>query len=223
MFIDNYDIFMFDLDDTLIMTEHLHHKCWVDTIKEFKGDFNIDFLSYSEIFHTSKENGIQQFLIELGIENVEYVTQRKNKRYSKLIKDKTNTKLKEMVEPFFNQIISNGKDIVIVTNTQIENVRTFLEIYPVLNLASKIYTREMFQKKKPNPECYNLVLTDFPNKRYVGFEDSLTGIHAMSCIPLIDIVFVNSPEYKHYFYIINNYKLKQCVNCYKGFVMNTIK
>jgi len=79
-------------------------------------------------------------------------------------------------------------------------------MFPILNQAKKIYTREMFTHKKPDPECYLQVLRDFPNKTMIGFEDSLTGIHSIVHSKKIDVVFVNNKSYPYYQYIVDTYK-----------------
>jgi transketolase len=50
------------------------------------------------------------------------------------------------------------------------------------------------------------VIDDFPNTRKIGFEDSITGIEALVKSKLITVVFINTPNYTHYHYIIDNYK-----------------
>ena len=72
----------------------------------------------------------------------------------------------------------------------------------------------MMINKKPNPECYLKVCSDFPNSKKIAFEDSLTGIHALSLVPCIKSVFINSTDYYYYDYIIKNYDLLLIINNY---------
>ena len=72
----------------------------------------------------------------------------------------------------------------------------------------------MMTNKKPNPECYLKVCSDFPNLKKIGFEDSLTGIHALSLVPSIKSVFINSTDYYYYDYINKNYDLLLIINNY---------
>jgi hypothetical protein len=49
--------------------------------------------------------------------------------------------------------------------------------------------------------------------KMIGFEDSITGIHAITQVKEIDVVFINSKSYPYYDYILNNYSLKyKCEN-----------
>ena len=95
-----------------------------------------------------------------------------------------------------------------------EKIVFFSELFPILKKSSKNYSRELFKIKKPNPECYFKVLDDFPNMRKVGFEDSITGIHAITQIPEITTYYINKSNYVHHEYILNNYKVKH-INDYK--------
>jgi beta-phosphoglucomutase-like phosphatase (HAD superfamily) len=63
----------------------------------------------------------------------------------------------------------------------------------------------MFINKKPDPECYINVIKDFPDERKIGFEDSITGIHALTCLKEIKPVFINDHSYFYYDYIKKNY------------------
>ena len=64
----------------------------------------------------------------------------------------------------------------------------------------------MFTFKKPNPECYLLVIKDFPEERKIGFEDSITGLHSLTQVKEIDPIFINNNQYYYYDYIKLNYK-----------------
>jgi len=53
--ISDYDLFIFDLDDTIFMTEKLHNKAWNITLSHYLNkDFSLDFKKYCSIFHSNK-------------------------------------------------------------------------------------------------------------------------------------------------------------------------
>ena len=111
-------------------------------------------------------------------------------------------------------IVNSNKKFVIVSNSLKTNIDFFSKLFPILNKSSKNYYREILINRKPHPECYFKVVDDFPNNRIVGFEDSITGIHAMSQVLNIDTIFINNSDYYYYAYIINNYKLKMTIENY---------
>jgi HAD superfamily hydrolase (TIGR01509 family) len=212
--IDKYDLFIFDLDDTILMTEIIHNKAWNITLSHYlKKEYSLNFKEYCNIFHSNNGiNFIPEYLEnELKLNNQADVREYKKNIYFNIIKE-NDVKLNEGVEEFINLIINNNKKFVIVTNTEKENVYIFINKYDFINKCERIYTKEMFVNKKPDPECYLKICEDYKEYKKIGFEDSLTGVHALSQVNEIDGYFVNNKEYSHYEYIINNYKEIKWIN-----------
>lgn len=218
--VDNFDLFIFDLDDTIVKTEQFHHKAWILTLKNIiDTDFDFDFNFFCSKFHSMIEDNIKLYLVnELKIPENKYeaIYKQKTQKYLDLINaNKNNLKLVDNFDYFLNKIINHSKKFVIVTNTSKCNLDFYLELFPILKKSEKNYYREMMINKKPNPECYIKVANDFPNLKKIGFEDSLTGIHALSCVSAISTVFINTRQYYYYDYIINNYPILLAIENYK--------
>ena len=79
--ISTYDLFIFDLDDTIVMTEIYHNKAWNIAIsKELNKDYNLDFKEYCSIFHSNKKDYFKNYLNEmLNINNFLDICFKKNK------------------------------------------------------------------------------------------------------------------------------------------------
>jgi len=208
--INNYELFIFDLDDTLINTEKYHYTAWLTVLKEeIDESFNMDFNTFCSKFHSNKENNIKTYLLdELNIINYERIIEKKNRLYLDIItKESEQIKMVEGVTDFLNKIINNNKKFVIVSNSLKSNVDFFILLFPILKNSSKNYYRELFTNKKPNEECYLKVINDYPDHKMVGFEDSITGIHAMTLAKHIDTIFINNKDYYYYDFIIKNYNI----------------
>jgi beta-phosphoglucomutase-like phosphatase (HAD superfamily) len=206
--LNNYDLFIFDLDDTLIKTEQYHYDAWIITLKKYiNNDFNMNTNEFFSIFHCITQNRIPNYLKnELHLDNYIDVIEYKNKTYLDIItKEKYNIQMLDGCEEFIRQIIKNNKIFIIVSNSLKEHIDFFSELFPILKQSSKNYYREIITNRKPHPECYQTVVKDFPDIRLVGFEDSITGIHAITQVPNITTYFINTPYYFHYNYIIANY------------------
>jgi beta-phosphoglucomutase-like phosphatase (HAD superfamily) len=220
--VDKYDIFCFDLDDTIVKTEKYHYQAWLETIQEnIYKDFYITFEEYCSIFHSIKENNIQDYLINnLNITNYEDIIKIKNEIYYKIITENKNEfKMIKGCEELINKILKNNKKFIIVSNTLKVQIDFFSEIFPILKYSLKNYYREIIKNKKPNPECYLKVVEDFPNKKIVGFEDSVTGIHAITKVPDIFTYYINSPHYYHNEFILNNYSVIHINNYNELFII----
>jgi beta-phosphoglucomutase-like phosphatase (HAD superfamily) len=207
--INNYDLFIFDLDDTLIYTENYHYDAWIETLKNnINNNFSISHDYFFSKFHTINKDGIKNYLSnELNLVDPNKIISEKNNIYIELIKKESqNIKMVDGAKDLLELIISNNKKFVIVSNSLKSNIDFYSELFPILKHSSKNYYREMFQNKKPNPECYLSVVDDFPNERKIGFEDSITGIEALTQVRDITHIFINNSKYIHYDYIINTYK-----------------
>lgn len=213
--IDNYDLFIFDLDDTLVNTEKYHYNAWLITLKKFiSDDFTMSENEFFSIFHCITQNKIPNYLQNtLHLDNYAEAIDYKNKTYFEIIKkEQDNIQMIDGCEEFIIQIFKKGKKFVIVSNSLKEHIDFFCELFIILKHSSKNYYREILKNKKPHPECYQMVVQDFPNQRMVGFEDSVTGIHAITQVPSITTYFINTPKYYHYKFIIDNYLVTNIVN-----------
>jgi len=216
----DYDLFIFDLDDTIVKTEKYHYEAWIKTLQHFvTSDFNISYDFFCSKFHSIIENSIKLYLVnELKIDPnmFEEICTFKTQTYLGLLNNYYKNQLKfiEGLEIFLNKIIELQKEFVIVTNTNKCNLDFFIETFPILKKATRNYYKELFVHKKPNPECYLKVVSDFPDKKKVAFEDSITGIHALSLVPNIATVFINTSDYYHFHYIQSNYRLAKTITNY---------
>jgi beta-phosphoglucomutase-like phosphatase (HAD superfamily) len=216
-FIDKYDLFIFDLDDTIVKTEKYHYSSWLKTIQYFKDtNFYFDYNFFCSKFHSCKEDNIKKYICdELCMIDIKKIQDYKNNFYLNLINSLENELfLIEGFEELINCILNKNKKFVIVTNTNKNNLNYYLNLFSILKYSSKNYSNDMFIHKKPNPECYLNVIKDFPDHKMVGFEDSITGIHALSESKLIDIIFINDNKYYYYNYIIQNYKVSKTINTF---------
>jgi beta-phosphoglucomutase len=212
---DNYDLYIFDLDDTIVKTEHLHYEAWIKTLKHFvNDDFHISKNFFLSKFHCIRPDTIVKYLSEeLNIPNYQDAVNYKNDLYYKLISEKKDTfQLIDGLEKYLENIVNLNKEFVIVSNSLKSNIDFFSDLFPILKKSSKNYYREIIKNKKPNPECYLTVVKDFPARRMIGFEDSITGIHAITAVPEIKTIFINSSEYYHYDYIMKNYNVTNIQN-----------
>ena len=212
--INKYDLFIFDLDNTIINTEQFHYRAWLKTIRDLlkNENFNISFSYFCEKFHSKDSENIKKYLknnLEINIddENYEKIIVEKNINYLSEIKlNISNINLIDGFDLFIDLLIKNNKKFIILTNCFKNSIDFLLDIFPILKNSTKNYYREIFKYKKPDPECYYKILEDFPNDRKVCFEYSIMGIHASSNVNNIDTIFINNNSYLYYNYIIKNYK-----------------
>jgi beta-phosphoglucomutase-like phosphatase (HAD superfamily) len=216
--VSKYNLFIFDLDDTLIKSEVYHYEAWIETIKNRKDkNFMMSYDFYISIFHSENPDSIKNYIINnLEFDKLEFdnIIKEKFKNYLNILKrESKNIKMIDGAEKLLKLILENNKKFVIVSNSFKNNIDFFCDLFPILKNSSKNYYREILKNKKPNPECYLKVVEDFPDEKYkIGFEDSITGIKALSQVKDIEPFFINNKNYYYYNYIINNYDIKHIEN-----------
>jgi len=201
-----FDLFIFDFDGTIMNTEKLHCKAWNNVLKEYKSTFQMNLLYYFKYFHSLDKKLAKDFLkITYNILDFEKAYVLKQEKYKELIKTE-NIEFIPGIENFIELIIKNNKKFIIVSNTSNDFMEIYKKKYPILEKADKIYTKELFRNKKPNPECYLKVINDYQNLKMIGFEDSLIGLESLYQVNRIKPMFINDQKYYYWDYIVEKYE-----------------
>ncbi len=205
--LNDYDLFVFDFDGTIMDTEKFHYKAWINILQsQVDNTIFFDYSEYIKHFHTiDVSNKKKYLLIKYDIQNYDVLYELKQKEYNKLINE-NEVSLVKGFENIINFINENNKKFVIVTNTSIKNINFFSAKYQIITKnVDRIYTKENFIRKKPHPECYLKILNDYPNHRIIGFEDSLYGFHCLYQVDKIKPVYIYHDDYYYNEYIIKTY------------------
>jgi HAD superfamily hydrolase (TIGR01509 family) len=201
-----YDLFIFDFDGTLLDTEKYHCKAWNNALsKEKNKNIEIEINDYYKYFHSLTPMMSRNYLkILYDVDNYDIIYKKKQYEYEKIINNE-NIDFINGAENFLNFILKNNKKFIIVTNTSNKFINIFKSKNPILNKATKIYTKENFVNRKPNPECYLRIANEYSNEKKIGFEDSLIGIHALYQVFDITPVIIHNMNYYYNIEIINKY------------------
>ena len=206
-----FDLFIFDLDDTLIQTEDFHYSAWVNVLSTFKNFSLKGALSrdtFFQIFHSlHNPHDIESYLssFDLPVSYQELKILKKNE-YIRILQN-NDLQMTKGAHSLILNIINHNKKFVIVTNTSYDILSIVLLKFPILLLASKLYYSSPHVLPKPNSQCYMNVVNDFPLLSKVAFEDSLIGIHALSQVSEITPFFINNEQYYYKPYILSNYHI----------------
>ena len=203
-----YDLFVFDFDGTIMDTEKTHCKAWEIALSKYtNNEIIINMNDYQKIFHSLIKDYSKNYLniiYSIKYEDYDILYKLKQNTYEVLIKTE-NIELIDGIEFFLCYLINNNKKFIIVSNTSKKFIDFYSIKYPILNSALKIYTKELFVNRKPNPECYLHIVNEFKNHKIIGFEDSLPGMTSLYQVNNITPVLIYDKEYYYNNLIIEQY------------------
>ena len=86
--IDDYDIFIFDFDGTILNTEPYHFKAYLKTFKDINIDFNfdLDFNKYCKMLHNVDKTEFNSLLNKYTIDYIKLYEQ-KTQNFLEIIKN----------------------------------------------------------------------------------------------------------------------------------------
>jgi HAD superfamily hydrolase (TIGR01509 family) len=190
---DNFDLFLFDLDGTLINSEDIHHNAYNNAFSFFNLNVSLSFEDYCKYSHIN-DKSMEQFLLSITNEiTYDQFYLKKKKFYIELINN--DVQLLDGVEDFLNILFSKNKKTCIVTNTNKESLDCIIKKLPILSKINYFITKDDYINKKPDPECYLMALNLFKEcKNPIGFEDSYKGYISLKKSNITS-VFVNNTNY----------------------------
>lgn len=193
--INNYDLFLFDLDGTLINTEEIHYQSYKESLIQYGYDKEFTFDDYCKICHLD-DIAMQKF-VETNL-NIIYEKFYQTKKTIYLSKLNESLCLINGFDIFLQELKKLNKKTCIVTHSSRDTIEFILDKIPILKTIDKIITKDDYKLRKPNPECYIKALTFFPEcKNPIGFEDSCKGFLSLRDSNITN-VFIGDETYVHY-------------------------
>lgn len=180
--IENYDLFLFDFDGLLVDTERLHYRAYLDALKKRNFHCDWDFRTFCSLAHHNatalKEALCGAYPLEASWESF---YEEKKVEYLALLK-KTKVAWMPGVKELLLTLEKKKIPRCVVTNSPQEQIDLIREKSPTLQTIPHWITRHQYQNPKPDPECYQLAITQLATSkdRVIGFEDSLRGFEALS-------------------------------------------
>ena len=174
---DNTNIFLFDLDGTLVNTDEVYFNVWKTILEKYNMVLTKD-IYYKYIL------GNNDLYVKTSLmlnDNITYISELKDSLFLSQI---CNITLIEGVCKLLNDIKLNGHRISVVTNC---NRRTAISILKYFNLdvfIDYIVSSDDCSQSKPYPEPYNNAIKKYNvlSEKVIIFEDSKTGIQSAKSV-----------------------------------------
>lgn len=192
--VEDFQLFLFDLDGLLVNTENIHYQAYIDMLR--RRGFNLDwtFLKFCEVAHfddDSLKEGVYAIFPDLFKQepNWDVLRKEKNLIYMDLLKS-SRVDMLPGVEKLLNELEKKNIKRCVVTNSSKEMADMIKARQSFLKTIPHWITREDYLLPKPNPDCYLHAISLFSEKgnRIIGFEDSLRGIKALQQTPAYPVL-----------------------------------
>ena len=190
---------LMDLDGTLVDTEPLHYRAYMEALRECKGDHTAASVSYQEFLkETHCGDWAGRLLAICENENGMYHRVCVRKREI-MCSHKDPIAFIPGMERLVRTIIDRGLPHAVVTNTSRVTVEWMQDRLPLLKELRNWITREDVPLPKPDPSCYDKAVRMYgKNARHViAFENTYHGWQSVRNVA--DVVYIitdsTSPSY----------------------------
>jgi beta-phosphoglucomutase len=179
-----YQVFLFDFDGLLADTEHVHFEAFKELLKRWKYDLDWQFRDYVNAAHFST-TGLKDTILKKFPDLEEKVGpwkewySKKNAIYIELLGKGV------QLLPGAKELLDHLKEAnikrAVVTHSPKNLVDIIKAQHECLQSIPNWYTRELYTKAKPDPECYDYAMDKLceEGEKAIGFEDSPRGVKAL--------------------------------------------
>lgn len=189
--VDDFQLFLFDVDGLLVDTEGVHYQAYVNTMASLGYRLEWSFGKYCELAHinaTAIKEGLYADFPDLD-PNWEGIYEKKKQAYLTLLSS-ASVKLMPGVQELLEILKEKNIQRCAVTHSLLEQVLLIRLRLPILDTIPHWITREDYEKPKPDPECYLKAIQLYGKEgdRIIGFEDSVRGLKALrgtSALPVL--------------------------------------
>jgi beta-phosphoglucomutase len=177
--LEQYNYFLFDFDGLLMNSEPLHFAAFKQAFANYNLHLADTFEEFVKMAHAdaswlktleNKNPHIQGRMHE--------VREHKQKLFLELIQKKE-IELMPGAQTLLEALDTQQIKSCVVTNSKIEHIAIMKRPHKILNTIENWVCREDYEAAKPAPDGYLKALQFHPEKKAVGFEDTLKGIDAL--------------------------------------------
>jgi HAD superfamily hydrolase (TIGR01509 family) len=172
-YIKNTYAFLFDLDGTLIISDHIYEKAWNNILKLYNIYVDQEFFKL-HIQGNSDYNVINKLLPNLNID-IDSISKLKDEYFNEFINE---IKIIDGAIDFIKKIKLLGHKVAIVTNCNRTTATNIINYFKIEDIVDLLIIGNECKRSKPYPDPYLEAIDYFniKNNNYFIFEDSDSGL-----------------------------------------------
>jgi len=205
-YIDNTYLFLYDLDGTIIKSEHIYYDIWKQILSEY--DVKITPDMFTKYISGNNDKHVVNMLIPQFKINVDELSKKKDNLF---IQNKSKIEIIPGAVEMLQYVKKLGHKIAIVTNCNREISENIIDYFNIKNLIEYIIIGNECTLPKPYPDPYLNAINKFcsTNQKTIIFEDSKTGLLSAHGVSPKCIVGIET-----------NYSKKELLQSFANITMN---
>lgn len=188
--------FLFDLDGTLISSDHVYHAVWSEIMRPYHVDISFEmFCKY--IQGRSDKTALQSLIPNAYEDLLPVLSSRKDALFCEYIEKSS---LIHGSLEYLRQVKKSAHKIFIVTNCNRKAATRLLELYGFMELIDGLIVGGECEEPKPSPHPYlsAISLSRIPIERCIVFEDSETGIASARAAGVPNIITIGGQTHPNF-------------------------
>ncbi len=184
---NNIKAFIFDLDGTLVETEHIYIEAIENVLKE--ANCSISHAEAVKMVIGISWEGIKNHIFTRFPGKFDENIAIKVAKHYMRIRSQSNIEIKSSVDLLKN--LANEFPVCIVSGSMREDIKSNIKLMGIENCLKFYLGTEDYSPGKPDPTCYKLAahMLNLPPENCLVFEDSFAGVTAakkagMHCVAL---------------------------------------
>ena len=205
--------FLFDLDGTLVNTDHIYTEVWNIIFKRYNFGFVIDKIFFDDFIKGKNDTLFLNYLLpNISIELINNISNLKDELFIELLKINEKQILLNGVLDFFE--LNKNRKIAIVTSCNKKSAEYIIEHTGLSNYISLLITANDCIKHKPNADPYLKAIEQLKidKEKTIIFEDSYSGYTSAKNSQVYKIILVCTESSCKDILNANEYKITDYTN-----------
>lgn len=214
---------LFDLDGTLVNTDHIYIEVWKSIFKDYNIDIIIDEIFFNHFIKGKNDNAFIQYLLpNINAETINEISHVKDAKFIQILQTSKN----QILLPGVNEFLETHKNrkMAIVTSCNTNAANYIIQHTGLDEYISVVVTANDCNNHKPHPEPYltAIELLKVDVKNCIIFEDSYSGYLSAVNSDVYKIVLICNSLSEEDIRNANEFKIENYINLKVENIINNV-